>query len=186
MTHNNKGFTLIELLVVVAIIGILAAVGVNTFTGFQEKAKIAATKANFKNINKFLVIEFLKCEIDSSELIFNTHKCSDSNPPTTSLIGNFISNKLRFKNPYNPSSSAVSSNPCTLGTVSITSPSKGAYSLNYYSSLAKKITTAHIGTTWVPVKISVNNIWTPVNTGCKNTWKKVKVTANTKWTAVKP
>ena len=183
---KQNAFTLMELMIVIVIIGILSAVGMVMFGGQAEKAKIAVTKANFKNIHKFLVVEFFKCQFDSSELIFNTHKCSDSNPPTTSLIGNFISNKLRFKNPYNPSSSAISSNPCTLGTVSITSPSKGAYSLNYYSSSAKKITTAHIGTTWVPVKISVNNIWTPVNTGCKNTWKKVKVTANTKWTPVKP
>ena len=42
---KNKAFTLIELLVVVAIIGILAAVGVTTFGGFQDKAKVAASKA---------------------------------------------------------------------------------------------------------------------------------------------
>ena len=36
---KNKGFTLIELLVVVAIIGILAAVGVVSFGGFTESAK---------------------------------------------------------------------------------------------------------------------------------------------------
>ena len=41
---KTKAFTLIELLVVVAIIGILAAIGVNTFSGFQEKAKISAAK----------------------------------------------------------------------------------------------------------------------------------------------
>ena len=183
---KQRAFTLMELMIVLVIIGIFSAVGIVMFGGQVEKAKIAVTKANFRNVHKFLVVEFFKCQIDSSEIIFNTHKCSDSNPPTTSLIGNFISNKLRFKNPYNPSSSAISSNPCTLGTVSITSPSTGAYSLNYYSSLAKKITTTHIGTTWVPVKISVNNIWTPVNTGCKNTWKKVKVTANNIWTPINP
>ena len=40
----KKGFTLIELLVVVAIIGILAAVGVTTFSGFQVRYAIT-----FKN-----------------------------------------------------------------------------------------------------------------------------------------
>ena len=44
----KKAFTLIELLVVVAIIGILAAVGVTTFGGFQEKAKINTVKKFIK------------------------------------------------------------------------------------------------------------------------------------------
>ena len=60
---NHKAFTLIELLVVVAIIGILAAVGVNTFTGFQEKAKISATKANHKMIAKMIGAKGIKCSI---------------------------------------------------------------------------------------------------------------------------
>ena len=45
MKKNNKGFTLIELLVVVAIIGILAAVGVVAYNGYIGSAKKNATKA---------------------------------------------------------------------------------------------------------------------------------------------
>jgi len=43
-----KGFTLIELLVVVAIIGILAAVGVVSYSGFTNAAKknVAITNYN--------------------------------------------------------------------------------------------------------------------------------------------
>ena len=49
---NRKAFTLIELLVVVAIIGILAAVGVVAYSGYTSGAKKSAIESNFKMIEK--------------------------------------------------------------------------------------------------------------------------------------
>ena len=51
---KTKAFTLIELLVVVAIIGILAAVGVVAYNGYTNSAKKAVVKSNWKTSVKYL------------------------------------------------------------------------------------------------------------------------------------
>ena len=63
MMINQKGFTLIELLVVVAIIGILAAVGVVAYNGYTKSAKVNAIKQNFKLVQSFASAELIKCEL---------------------------------------------------------------------------------------------------------------------------
>ena len=97
-----KAFTLIELLVVVAIIGILAAVGVTTFNGFQEKAKISATKANFKNAVKYLKVELMKCELGERKIFNQTQKCEVNNPTDTAyraarVLDGVLSNPIQTK-----------------------------------------------------------------------------------------
>ena len=62
--NKNKAFTLIELLVVVAIIGILAAVGVVAYNGYTASAKNTVLKNNHKTIIKIINEDFVKCEID--------------------------------------------------------------------------------------------------------------------------
>ena len=54
---NHRAFTLIELLVVVAIIGILAAVGVVAYNGYTGAAKVNAVETNIKSIEKYIVQE---------------------------------------------------------------------------------------------------------------------------------
>ena len=60
---DNKAFTLIELLVVVAIIGILAAVGVVAYNGYTSSAKIKTLQSNHKTVIKYITSELMKCEI---------------------------------------------------------------------------------------------------------------------------
>ena len=53
MATKSSGFTLIELLVVVAILGVLAAVGIVSFGGFLSKSKINAAEYNYKIVRVF-------------------------------------------------------------------------------------------------------------------------------------
>jgi type IV pilus assembly protein PilA len=48
--RKKKGFTLIELIVVIAILGILAAVLIPKFTGFQDKARSTQALTDAKQI----------------------------------------------------------------------------------------------------------------------------------------
>ena len=69
MISKSKGFTLIELLVVVAIIGILAAVGVVAYSGYTSGAKKKTTIANHKLIVKYIQNEWAKCEIGETSVM---------------------------------------------------------------------------------------------------------------------
>lgn len=98
---KNKGFTLIELLVVVAIIGILAAVGVVAYSGYTKAAKVKATKANHKILLRSIAAKFQQCSIsDSIEYSINgvkqTVSCSIS--AYTHLIN--TANEIGAKNPW--------------------------------------------------------------------------------------
>ena len=87
---KRNGFTLIELLVVVAIIGILAAVGVVAYNGYTASAKKNVTKANSDLIFKYVKTETFKCELDSSSGIMDFNgtsllSCSDLTYPGASV-----------------------------------------------------------------------------------------------------
>ena len=179
---QTKAFTLIELLVVVAIIGTLSAVGVVAYNGYTKSAKAKTAELNYTNINKALMFEFMKCELDSSSTVFNNHKCSDSNSPSINTISGFITSNLKMSNPYG--SNLINKSPCSQGSVSISSPSKGNYSVSFYSAPQKKIITTNMGTTWTPVKVGSNTKYTNVNTGCNSTWTSVNTGANTTYKSV--
>ena len=102
---KTKAFTLIELLVVVAIIGILAAVGVTTFGGFQDKAKVSAAKANHKSIEKYIAAEIIKCDLGDTNIMKGFVNCPITN--SSQVIFKIDKAITSFKNPFNSSESAV-------------------------------------------------------------------------------
>ena len=63
---KKNGFTLIELLVVVAIIGILAAVGVVAYNGYTNSAKISVSKSNHNTAVKKLNLLIQECNMSSN------------------------------------------------------------------------------------------------------------------------
>ena len=63
---QSRGFTLIELLVVVAIIGILAAVGVVAYSGYTSGAKKNVAKQNHKLMVKQFTTLVVEYEINGS------------------------------------------------------------------------------------------------------------------------
>ena len=69
LSNNCKAFTLIELLVVVAIIGILAAVGVVAYNGYTSSAKAGSTKANFKMMQRYMSAEIAKCDLGETQIM---------------------------------------------------------------------------------------------------------------------
>ena len=57
--NNNKGFTLMEMLIVVAIIAILVAIAIPTFTGSLNQAREAADQANVRAAYAEISAEYL-------------------------------------------------------------------------------------------------------------------------------
>ena len=110
MKKNSKGFTLIELLVVVAIIGILAAVGVVAYNGYTTSAKKGSSKTIHSQTVKFLSAESKKCELGETTF-FSALSCTNV---TRDLIHTNIKTNVATiftdKNPHATGSLAVSVN----------------------------------------------------------------------------
>ena len=119
--RNQKGFTLIELLIVVAIIGVLAAVGIPMYNGYITTAKINATKENHIRITDFATATFLRCASGSSRVVLvkasGTHdwlrSClPDKNQSSTAWAYDLVKHfkNIGCKNPYKTEEPCTSKN----------------------------------------------------------------------------
>ena len=115
---NHKAFTLIELLVVVAIIGILAAVGVVAYNGYTAAAKKNSTKAIHNNIVKYVASEIAKCNIDEQPFGTAGKNASVGCPVTPSDAVDLLTgddSPINDKDPYQTSESAAASASAATG-----------------------------------------------------------------------
>lgn len=113
----KKAFTLIELLVVVAIIGILASVGVYGFSNFTQGGKKSATIANWNQATTYIKNIFGQCQLKGNKgtivlsLTSGSINCEDIGTKASVLQIAATFQKyfieIGFKNPYDNKEVAV-------------------------------------------------------------------------------
>ena len=129
---KNNGFTLIELLVVVAIIGILASIGVVAYNGYTTNAKKNSLISRQNIALKFLTAEFEKCNIgeklylngstnfDQCTRVLNPGKSTTRNLAKVTV--NDFNNIMGWKNTVDntkPGSTQGNLKNCELGSICI-------------------------------------------------------------------
>ena len=115
---------MIELLIVVAIIGILAGVGVPMYNGYMASAKVQSATTNHKNVKSFVAATLTKCSTGSQYVTLGSiNRYCNQNASTWAsyfiTYFNSINKNPYGKNVFNGTDSATSSGGPRLGLTGI-------------------------------------------------------------------
>ena len=145
MKTLQKGFSLVELLVVVAIIGVLAGVGIVGYQGYTDSAKERVAVANYNSVKRFIDTELVLLNNNIQTTSASIKSFSTNCAGTTAFYNNTAGNAANnleaflkgiqcyfettsgygsaFKNPYDSLAQVqygIAADAVTRGTINIT------------------------------------------------------------------
>ena len=126
---NTKGFTLIELLVVVAIIGVLALMGLRVYGTQQEKAKNAIVKANAGTIQTLIQANMADTDYLQTTASERINKALEDIPNTAGCHNPYTGGASEITVIKKFGNSLENGEGTDLGKVAIASPNKNVFTI---------------------------------------------------------